>query len=425
MSWKAKSNLKQLLKEEVGTVIKDWGGKTSVALLYPNTYSVGMSNLGVHNVYRLLNERDDVVCERVFAPSPRPSPQRGEGEVFSVESQRPLADFDIVAVSIAYENDIDNLKDIFNLAKISAGTGRPRIIAGGAAATLNSQLFKGLVDEVAGGDFERTCQNPPSPPFSKGGQGGVKLAHNVIWTPNTEFGSMHLVELQRGCPHRCKFCAAPIIYNPFKQFSKEEIIAAIDLGLPHRKKIGLIGGDVFAHPDFIEVAEYIHSKSATFSPSSVRADRITPEIARLLKQSGHKTITLAPEAGSESLRKRLGKNISDEKFLHAAQILAGEGIRQFKLYFMMGLPEETDGDIEAIEVFVKKFQVSGSRSKISVSVNPFVPKRGTEFEKEAFAGVKTLKDRTNRLKKLLGKLGGVKVKIESPITALHEYELQK
>jgi radical SAM superfamily enzyme YgiQ (UPF0313 family) len=303
-------------------------------------------------------------------------------------------------------------------------------------------LFKEWADEVIGGDFEMACHREGSVFGGRRGdlvdsigctgslrrfvpRNDTQPAHNVIWTPNTEFGSMHMVEMQRGCPHRCNFCAAPVIYRPFRQFSKDEIVKAIDIGLPHRRKIGLIGGDVLAHPDFIEIAGYIHSKGAVFSPSSVRADRITPEIARLLKQSRHRTVTLAPEAGSYALRKGIGKVIPDEKFFHAAETLAREGIRQFKLYFMFGLPGETEDDIDEIAAFVKKFQVSGSKCKVTAAVNPFVPKRGTEFEGEAFAGAGTLKERARRLKKLLARAGGVQIKIGSPASALNEYELQR
>jgi radical SAM superfamily enzyme YgiQ (UPF0313 family) len=235
---------------------------------------------------------------------------------------------------------------------------------------------------------------------------------------------MHLVEIQRGCPNRCKFCAAPVIYHPFKQFSKESIISAIDFGLPHRKKIGLIGGDVLAHPHFEDIAEYIHSRGATFSPSSVRADRITERTARLLKISGHRTITLAPEAGSETLRKAIGKNISDERFVEAVQTLSEQGIKQIKLYFMIGLPGETENDIKKIAGLALRLKGAGAQ-KITVAINPFVPKKNTALANEEFAGVALLKKKIRLIKKELSMAGGVSLKFESPLASLHEYEMQK
>jgi radical SAM superfamily enzyme YgiQ (UPF0313 family) len=234
---------------------------------------------------------------------------------------------------------------------------------------------------------------------------------------------MHLVELQRGCPHRCKFCAAPIIYQPFIQFKKDAVIEAIDFGLPYRKKFGLVGGDVLAHPGFEEIAEYIHSKGATFSPSSVRADRITDRIAGLLKQSGHKTVTLAPETGTERLRIGIGKNITDEKYLSAAETLARHGILQIKLYFMIGLPGETDADLKTIIDLSKAIGATGIR-KVSIAVNPFVPKKRTSFENEPFAGEKELKRKIALLKREASRLKGAVLKFESPLTALREHEFQ-
>lgn len=438
MSWNIKAKLKQTLKGEEGTIIKDRGGKITYLLIYPNTYHVGMSNLGIHNVYRILNEKNDIVCERAFLPEKGDLKEhkRTNTPILSYESQSPINEFDIVAFSVAYENDIPNIQTILELSKIKKGFG-PKLIVGGAAVTLNPKLFEEQFDEVIAGDFESAC-HPEGAVATEGshapGCGGsfglrpqddIVPGHNAIWTRDTEFGSMHLVEVQRGCPHLCRFCAAPIIYHPFKQFSYEGIIDAIDIGLPHRKKIGLIGGDVLGHKDFLDIAEYIHSKGATFSPSSVRADRITPQVAELLKISGHKTITLAPEAGSEALRRAIGKNIPDEKFFEAVSILSEHGIRQIKLYFMIGLPEESDVDIRAIVEFVKMIKGQAARGKITVAVNPFVPKVRTPFAGERFAELNELKAKISRLKKDIGKIGGVMFKAESPVQALREYEWQK
>ncbi len=428
MTWSVKSKLKQVVSREKGTIIKDWGGKITVAVVYPNTYHIGMSNLGVHNIYRLLNSRDDVVCERAFLPEKQDMEEylRKGDKILTLETNRPLQDFDIIAFSISFENDVKNIQAISDLAGIPSdktkrqGGRHPKLVVGGAVSTLIPDIFKDLFDEVFVGDAEDSLSK-----LLNSGESEIikEPARSVIWTDDTEFGSMHLVEMQRGCPHRCKFCAAPVIYSPFKQFSKEAIIKAIDAGIEVRKKIGLIGGDVFAHPDFEEIVSYIHSRGAVFSPSSVRADRITPAIAKLLKLSKHKTITLAPETGSEGLRKSLGKNIPDLKFFDAAKVLMEEGINQFKLYFMIGLPGETKDDIMKIADFVDNFKKPGIRT-ISVSANPFIPKMSTAFENEPFAGVEGLREKTSLLKKAFRGMDGVKVKIESPLTAHYEYCLQ-
>jgi len=425
MSWNIKKHIKGVLAKESGTVTKEHGGKRTFVLIYPNTYFVGMSNLGIHNIYRLLNEQEDIVCERAFLPEKKEFAEykRTNTPILTIESQRPVGEFDNIIFSVAFENDIENIKPILELSKIEAGD--PRLVAGGAAVTLNPELFKDIFANIVTGDFETSCH-----PCARGGlsslptacRDDIALARNVIWTQATEFGNMHLVEMQRGCPNRCKFCAAPVIYEPFRQFSMEAIINAIDVGLPHRKKIGLIGGDILAHPHFIEIAEYIHSKGGIFSPSSIRADRVTDKIAELLKQSGHKTITLAPEAGSETLRRQIGKPITDLKFFQTADCLFKHGINRIKLYFIIGLPNETEGDICNLINFAKEFKKH--TSLLTIAINPFVPKKGTAFEGSQFAGVAPLKERLKAIRKGLSPIKGIGLKFESPLSALREYRHQ-
>ncbi len=425
MNWKTTGKLREISAEEVGAVSKDWGGRISCALIYPNTYFVGMSNLGVHHFYRLANRAQNIVCERAFLPdlSELKMFKREGLAVASIESQRSLHEFDLLAFTLPFENDVKNIRTILELSKIplskeERSRGRfPKLAIGGAAVVLNKDVFDEVFDVVSTGYVESGLKQVFDG-FDTGDglpDGGIEIARNAVWSSDTEFGSMHLVEVQRGCPNHCLFCAAPVVYRPFKEFSFDEIKAAICEGLPHRKKIGLVGGDVIGHPDFEKIACFIHESKATFSSSSIRADRVTQKIAELFAESGYKTVTLAPEAGNESLRKKIGKKISDDSFFAARSHFVKCGINAFKLYFMIGLPDETEKDILSIAEFVKNFKAKGL-SRLSVTVNPFVPKSLTPFKDKAFGPAALLKERSKQLKELFSKIGGVEARFE-PVSA--------
>ncbi|MFA4873994.1 MAG: radical SAM protein [bacterium] len=468
MSWTLKKHLQNILAREQGAVMKDWGGKASVALVYPNTYRVGMGNLAIHSIYRMLNSRSGIVCERAFLPDKREMREhmRMGAPVLSIESQRPLSDFDWVAVSVSFENDYLNILPMLEMCRIphmsdERGEGMPLIIAGGAAPTLNPWPMSRIADAVVMGEMEAYAADlipliesragradalaelgamngvlagstPPYLPLQRGGIiKALRPRHvadldsiktqTVIYARDVEFGDMHLIEVERGCPRRCSFCATPVIYGGHRRRSAAAVIAMVDEGLAHRKKFGLIGADILSHPQFVEIAEAIHARGATFSPSSVRADAIDDSRARLLAASSHRSVALGVEAGSERLRKELSKGLTDERLLSAVATLARAGITRLRLYFMLGLPGETDEDVAAITELACRVRdelraaapKSARTTAVDLTVTPFVPKPSTPLAGGPFAGEPELKRRVKEIRRAVGKSKGLTARFDS------------
>lgn len=460
----------QLLAQEEGTVRKEWGGKTPICLVFPNTYHVGMSNLGFQLLYGILNALPDVVCERAFLPEGEGYKKSGTS-LRSLESNKPLAQFQIIAFSIPFENDFLNVLSILELAKIplkpqARDRRSPLIVAGGAAVTLNPEplapfvdLFfigegeesfmdflmafqdagekgkEGFLEQAAGiegiycpslyeAHFDKKGLLKEFAPLSGRAPARVKRrwvkdpsqtpSTSTILTPQTEFKEMFLMELNRGCPRRCRFCAARAIYSPFRNRAVKTLMAEADQGLQRGNKIGLVGSALGDHPGFNELCSYIVGNGGTISIASIRADAINSERAQLLAASNHRTLTMAPEAGTERLRDVVAKGLKDEEIFYAAETLAAHGIINLKLYFIIGLPTETQEDIEGIIALTKKIRhhmgKGGRRvGEITLSITPFVPKAWTPFQWQPFEDIKTLKKKIQTIKKGVGKIPRARV----------------
>ncbi len=446
MSWKLKEKLKTKLDAETGTIHKDWGGKLSVCLVYPNIYRVGMGNLAVHTIYHILNERDDIVCERAFLPDPDDlgEYEKSGADLISLESQKALTSFDVIAFSISFENDYRNILPILSLAKIphrkdARSEHHPLLIVGGAAITLNPKPISKIFDKIILGEFEayeddiqdffsRTTHHEPH--TTKRYLRDLNKTHTqtTIYNHGVEFGKMHLIEVQRGCPRGCKYCATPTIYKPFRFRSAQSVLRMVDNGLKKRNRFGLIGADLLSHPEFVDIATEIHARDATFSASSVRVDAIDEIRARLLGSSKHRSIALGIEAGSERLRGKLGKKTSDEQVLSAVALLARHGMTKIRLYFMIGLPDENEGDIAAIASLSKEVLSTIQKNSpkgvglqgVDITISPFIPKLGTPFEGMSFAGEGYLKQSIKKLKGLFKNERGVTLSHDSIIEASSE-----
>ncbi|MBE0605893.1 MAG: radical SAM protein, partial [Deltaproteobacteria bacterium] len=417
---------------ETGAVRKEWGGRNRVALVFPNAYATGMSNLGFLLVHGQINARPEALCERGFlSPGggrrepPRPgmrsaAPSAGPAAGTTLESGRPLSDFDVVAFSLSYENDLLNLPGIlaaggvppFREDRAASGGRHPLVVAGGFAASLNPEPCGVFADAVVIGDGERAVdalldlgEGAPAdagflralagipgvyvpggylPRFA--GEGGLPEAGRllglrplpgfpdrvvrevldlsalpppppVVLADGTELGSMSLVETSRGCPGTCGFCAASYACPSFREFPLERVRAAVDAAWPHRKKVGLIGAAVLDWRPFRTLAREILDRGGSVSPASVRADRVDGEIAEILSRSGHRTVALAPECGDARLRSRIGKGLPDAVFFEAAAELVRAGIVSFKLYFVVGLPGTgREEEVEGITKFLREFR---------------------------------------------------------------------
>lgn len=443
---------RERLARERGAAAKEHGGRLRVALAYPNTYRVGMSNLGFQTVYHLFNRREDVVCERVFLPSPREAAwlERHRKPLASLESATPLREFDAIAFSITFEHDYVNALAMLRQGGVDVHArpgARPRLLAGGLCPTLNPEAMamffdalligeaEGIVDPLLDALISRAGNDPlwlagsPGAYLTQGDNRRVArvwssgaFGHTRIYTPDTVFGDMWLVETGKGCGQHCRFCAAGYAYRPTRHAPIEWIESKIDEGLRQVGKVGLVGSAVADHPDFERMLEHIARAGGRAGVSSLRLDRFTPRLVELLHKVGEATVTVAPEAGAEPLRLRINKDLRDEQIYEAARDVFRAAPSTFKMYFLVGLPGETDDDARAIVEMVKNIQrimvderrPTGEAGRISVSVNGFVPKPFTPFERMPFAGVKTLSARLRIVTEELKSVPNVTVAAGSP-----------
>ncbi len=478
MSWKIIEKYRRILAAESGATPKNWGGKLPVCLVYPNRYRTAMSNLGFQAVYALLNAGPEVVCERAFLPDPEELKEYGKARtpLLSLESQRPLTDFAVIAFSVSFESDYLHIPLIFKLAGIppfAAGRDetQPLIMAGGAALFLNPEPVAEFLDLVCVGEaegllppllalfqekdlerralLERAAALPGVyvPALYEVRYEEEKIAairalsgapprvarfwtrelddrptSSALFTPDTEFSDMYLIELSRGCPRGCRFCAAGFIYRPFRQRSLAKVKAEAVRGLAGHQRLGLVGAAITDYRGIGELCRFILEQGGKVSVSSLRLDNLDDDLIEVLKASGHKTVALAPEGGSQRLRDLVKKDLTVEQILAACDRLIKNDILNLKLYFIIGLPTETMADLEEMTALVGDIRarvVAAAREKgrlgeVVLSVNPFVPKPFTPFQWCGMEGVKSLEGKISYLQRAVGRLANVRMVAESP-----------
>ena len=436
------------LKEE-GTITKDWGGRLPVALIYPNSYYLGMSNLGIHAIYKLLNDNLRVVCERVFLDTTE------KNTPVALESGRPLSDFAVLAFSISYELDYFKIVGILKASGIpllaaDRDESHPLVIAGGPCVTANPMPLAPFFDCLCIGEAEPILPGmipvlfngiqetrdsllqalaslpgvyvPVYPPEKKVIRQWAKNLDDfpvtsVLLTPDTELGDLFLIEAERGCQHGCRFCLVNTAFAPMRFRAADRIIKQAWEGLHSRRRIGLIGPAVTDHPHIKELLDGLLKLNAELSISSLRIDTLSNEILGALDKGKAQTITIAPEAGSQRLREVINKCLSEDDILKAVDMIAGHRFTQLKLYFIIGLPTETDDDTEDIvrlTLAIKdRLERRQSNMRIILNAAPFVPKAGTPFQWLPMASLETLNRRLAILKSSLP-LKGIKLNEESP-----------
>ena len=482
MSVKIKERLKKLLSQEKGAEVREWGARWPVALVYPHIYPVAMGNLGFQVIYRLLNDQPGLVCERAFLPAPQELEEhrRTGTPLLTLESQRPLTDFAAVAFSISFEGDYPQVLQILEGARIpllagERGPGDPLVLAGGVATFLNPEPLAPFVDAFFLGEGEagavsffeflaaagpardlqemlrEVAQTVPGVYVPRGYQphyaGDGTLAafspepgypprvkpphlpelapyptHSHILAPQSEWGEMFLVETGRGCSRGCRFCAAGFIYRPPRERGAESLYPQILAGLQNSRKVGLVGAAVSDHPEVKDLCRRVLQEGGEIGISSLRADSVDEELFRLLAQGGVRTVALAPEAGSERLRRVLNKRLTAEDLAQAAMALNAAGISQMRLYFMVGLPTEELEDVEEIPRLVRHLEhrvVKDSRGKrrlglITLSLSSFVPKPFTPFQWTPFKEVGELKKRLKLVRQGLRGMKEVRVNTDLP-----------
>jgi radical SAM superfamily enzyme YgiQ (UPF0313 family) len=451
---------------ERGALRKEPGGKLGVALVYPNAYRLGMANLGLHAVYRLLNEDPGALCERAFLPE-------DGGEPRTIESGRPLRAFDVVAFSLSFEDDYPNVLDLLARAGLPLRSAarderHPLVVAGGIAVQINPEPVAPFFDALLVGEGEVLV--PPFLAFARdalsGGPSRADLLRalarlrgayvpglydveysdtrapdgrwvtrfapkhgapervarayveslrgvatsRVVDSPDAQFGDLYLTEVARGCLWGCRFCAAGFVQRPYREVDLETLRAEARKGIARGQRVGLVGPDTSDYTGLDPLTCSIGEAGGTFSPSSLRVDAITPTLSRRMAEGGERSITIAPEAGTERMRRVVNKDFTDDQIVQAAENALSQGMQHVKMYFMCGLPTETEDDVLGMariavrireEVMVPWARRRGRMGRLSLSVNPFVPKPWTPFQWAPLEARDTLEAKRRLLEKAL------------------------
>ena len=476
MSWQIERKLAERLADETGYYKYPFGTRRAMALCYPNTYEVAMSNLGMQIIYREVNERADWLCERAFLPDKELAAlyAKERSPLLTLENGRPLCDFEIIGLSVSFEMDYFNVLKMLSMGKVELLAENrtekdPIVIAGGPCSTFNPEPLSAFIDAFIIGEGEETINRfldvyhqPENKDLSRE-QLLLKLAqipgvyvprfyehvydeenklvaikadsrvpakvvrqwiHNlddyeaktVITTQNTEF-NLFLIETSRGCGRHCRFCMAGYCFRKPRHRSLDKLIKLLPEAMKMNKKVGLMGPAISDYPQINELCHEIRELNMPMSVASFRADSVTEELVEALAQSGQRTLTLAPEAGSIKIRNVINKGIEEEHLFKAIEMGINAGVKNYRLYIMVGLPKETQEDIDAIidmTIRLKKYMEEiGSKGTLTLSINPFIAKPCTPFQWLPMADLKQTEKYFKQIKTSLKKYKNIEVQFES------------
>ncbi|MGE0326631.1 MAG: radical SAM protein [Polyangiaceae bacterium] len=442
--------IRERLDAEVGRITKE--APIRVGLAYPSPYHVGMSSLGYQRIYRALQDTPEVMCERLFLPDGGDRTGMSEVEVsVSYESLRPLSDFPILAFSVAYELELAGLVRMLDSAKIPVTwqereRHHPFVLCGGPLTFSNPTPLLPFADAIIMGEAEevvawavQTIAAAPDhqtaraelakhPNISVGEQHGEALAkiaacdnsllpaHSAIRTPHTELSNMFLIETERGCSRSCQYCVMRRSTNGGMRLVPQEVI--LETIPADANRVGLVGAAVSDHPRIVDIVNSLADRGCEVGLSSLRPDRLKDELVECLRRAGYRTLTTALDGPSERLREMIERRGREKHYENAAARARKYGYDRLKLYLMIGLPGETDEDIDECVGFVSELS---KQIPIALGIAPFCAKRNTPLDRQPFAGVDLVGARLERLRR--GLKGRADVRATSAKWAWVEYVL--
>jgi radical SAM superfamily enzyme YgiQ (UPF0313 family) len=438
--------------------IKEWGGRLPVALVFPERLQHGLSTLGWQTVYQLLGSQEELAVERFFWDPTSPRPR-------SFDSDRDLGLFPLILFSLNFEGDFLTTLTLLRGADIPiAARHRPTwpiVLAGGPITFLNpfpilpalDGIFVGeaeagldlVIKKIAvawihGQEKKQVMQDLAAlpglliPEHSKQvvqrqvhvdqTTGLVSPAYSCFVSSQAQFRDMFLLEINRGCPYGCRFCAAGSIYKPPRQAQMQTLQDIVLQCAPH--KVGLVGTALTDWPDLLPFLQWLHQRKMKFSLSSLRADGLTEELLGFLRHTGTRTLTLALEGASTRLRLAMNKNFSEEAFLQAVERISRLQFNSLKLYMIIGWPDENEDDWRELDLFLEQVDAArkrgqGQRKKgvdlISLSVSCLIPKAWTAMQWAGIRDEKWLKMAMKRIKSSLARFKGMRFSGENTAQA--------